>query len=72
MPDKFWELLEKSVIVSGTLALGLAGAVIYLAIVGKPIPDILSQALIAVIAFFFGQRGEVAVREKASARRSAV
>jgi hypothetical protein len=54
--DKFWELLQSSVIVSGTIALALVTTVCYLAIAGRPVPDAISAALMAVIGFFFGAR----------------
>jgi len=57
--DIFWMLLAKSVIISGTLAVTLTWVVAYLAVTGREIPDILAQALIAIIAFFFGQRQEM-------------
>jgi len=52
--SKFWSLLEESVIVSGIIALGCVGAVIYLAVVGKPIPDVLVNICMIVVGFFFG------------------
>jgi hypothetical protein len=51
---KFWELLEESVLVSGTIALSCVGSVVYLACSGKPIPDILVNITMIVVGFFFG------------------
>ena len=61
--DRFWDALEKSTIISGIVALGLTGAVIYLAVLGAPIPEALSFGFGAVIGFFFGSKGrDAAVR----------
>lgn len=54
--DRFWDLLQRSVIVSGILALVVWGAIIYLAVVQQPVPDILYYGGITVIAFFFGNK----------------
>lgn len=54
--DKFWEQFAKSNIISGMLALGLTGTVIYLAVIGQPIPEILGVALTSIIGFFFGTK----------------
>ena len=52
--SKFWELMEESVIVSGAIALSCVGSVVYLACLGKPIPDILVNVTMIVVGFFFG------------------
>jgi hypothetical protein len=54
--ERFWKLLEQSTIISGTLALVIVGAVVYLAVTGQVIPDLLGQALLIVISFFFGTK----------------
>ena len=54
--DRFWTLLEKSTLVSGTIALGVVGAIIYLACTNQPIPDLLSNAALIIIGFFFGAK----------------
>lgn len=51
---KFWELMEESVIVSGTIALSCVGSVVYLSCSGKLIPDILVNVTMIVVGFFFG------------------
>ena len=53
---KFWELLEKSVIVSGMIALGVLGAVIYMAVTGQEIPELLGNAALIIVGFFFGAK----------------
>lgn len=48
------DLLRESVLVSGFIAVGCIGAVIYLSVAGRPIPDILSNVAMVVVGFFFG------------------
>jgi len=47
---------EQSSIISGLLALGVWGAIIALALVQAPIPDILYAGGMSVIGFFFGAK----------------
>ena len=63
---RFWDLVEKSTIVSGLIALGVVAAIIYLACIRQPIPDLLGNSALIIIGFFFGaksqQSGNAAVR----------
>ena len=52
--ERFWDLFAESVIVSALIALSCVGALIYLAVTGKPIPDILVNVTMIVVGFFFG------------------
>lgn len=52
----FKDEFSKSNIISGLLAAGVWGAIIYLAIAQFPIPDILYAGGMSVIAFFFGSK----------------
>ena len=52
----FQEQFARSNIISGVLALGIWGAVIYLAIAQLQIPDILYFGGSAVVGFFFGTK----------------
>ena len=47
---------SKSNIISGLLAVVIWGVVCYLAVTQAPIPDVLTAAGMAVIAFFFGAK----------------
>ena len=60
--DKFWMLLEKSTLTSGVLSVLLVGSVCYLAIVGKPIPDLLTVSTGTIMGFFFGVKVEASYR----------
>ena len=66
----FWEWLSEqfsqSTIISGVLALLIWVAVVYLAVAGMEIPEILYAGGMAVIGFFFGaKRGEMEGRARA-------
>jgi len=54
--NRFWDLLEKSTLVSGLIALGITFAIIYMAIAGFPIPDLLGNSALIIIGFFFGAK----------------
>lgn len=56
MLDKFWGLLEKSVIVSGFIAVTVVGSIVYLSVTGQPIPELLGNAALIIIGFFFGAK----------------
>ena len=57
---KFWELFAESVVVSSIIALSCVGALIYLAVCAKPIPDILVNVTMIVVGFFFGGKVQAA------------
>lgn len=63
--SKFWELLEKSVLVSGVLAVTVVGSVVYLAVTGDPIPEALSIAMGTIIGFFFGAKVQKTAHDNA-------
>ena len=52
--NKFWELYEKNVVISGALAMMLVGATVYLAVTGQLIPDYLGAATATILGYFFG------------------
>ena len=52
----FWELFSRSVIVTGMIALVLIITVCVLAILQRPIPDILLYLVSVVTGFFFGAK----------------
>lgn len=54
--NKFWDLLEKSTIVSGFIATAVTTAVLYLAVTGQVIPELLGNAALIIIGFFFGAK----------------
>lgn len=52
----FWALLKESVILQAVLTLGIWGVLIYLVIVGRPIPDVVLGAASLVLGFYFGSK----------------
>ena len=55
------ELLRESVLVQATLALLLSGTIVYLVVVGQPIPETLLSAFWAVLGFYFGSKVQQAI-----------
>lgn len=66
--DRFWKLLEQSTIISGLIAIAVVACVIYLAATGQVIPDLLGQALLIVLSFFFGTKVGAASERDQQAR----
>jgi len=56
--SKFWELLERSIVIQSTMALGLLAVVIYLYLSGQEVPSTLLEVLWVVIGFYFGSKVE--------------
>lgn len=67
---KFWELMEKNVLVSSLLATGLVGAVIYLAVTGQEVPEIIAALCGTVVGYFFGAKVQQAASNAAMRHRS--
>jgi hypothetical protein len=56
--DKFWELLQESVIVQSSVTLVLIGTLCFMFATGKPVPDLLAQVTLLVIGFWFGSKSQ--------------
>ncbi len=56
--DKFWQLLEQSVLVSGTIAMGFSVVILYQWATQIPVPDAEAAMYGAIISYFFRTRGE--------------
>jgi len=54
--SKFWDLLERSIIVQSLLTLLFGGAVVLLAMLGREIPDILVQMTTVIVSFWMGTK----------------
>jgi len=54
--DRFWTALEKSVLISGFISVAVVGAVVFLSVTGQPIPELLGNACLIVVGFFFGSK----------------
>lgn len=56
MRAKLLDLWLKSALIQGIMALACLGAIIYLSVVGKPIPEVLVGIVMAIIGFYFGTK----------------
>lgn len=61
METTFWTLLRDSVIIQGIVTLACVGTIIYLAVTGQPIPELLQTVTTLVIGFWFGSKVEHAI-----------
>jgi len=59
--DKFWQLLQESVIVQALITLTLVATVCYMVATGQDIPELLSTALMLVLGFYFGSKTQQAI-----------
>jgi len=66
--DKFWDLLEQSVIVSGFVVVAVFGTVCYLAVTGQPIPEMMGDAALIIVGFFFGAKTQAVGAARVAAR----
>lgn len=63
--NTFWRLLEESVIVQGIMTLMVWGAIIYLVVTGKPVPDLISAGGMGILGFWFGSKVTAAAQAQA-------
>lgn len=52
------DLLERSVILQGFLTTVVVGGTVYLAVTGKPIPDLMIGGFWGVLGFWFGSKSQ--------------
>ncbi len=52
----FWLLLKESVILQAVLTLSVWGVLLYMVVMGNPVPDILTTAASLVLGFYFGSK----------------
>lgn len=57
--DTFWQLLRESVLIQGTVTLGLVFACIYMVIAGQPIPEGLYNMTLLTLGFYFGAKSTI-------------
>jgi hypothetical protein len=62
--DKFWELLNRSVIVQSLITLLFSGTIVYLIVSQMPVPEELWLAFGSILGFYFGTK----VQQNAQAR----
>jgi hypothetical protein len=58
---KFWELLAESVIIQAILAIGLLSGILYLYVSGREVPQILMDAFMVILGYYFGTKSQQAV-----------
>lgn len=56
MRTAFTELFMSSTLIQGLMALGCVGAIIYLAVVGQPVPEVLVGLAMAIVGYYFGTK----------------
>lgn len=61
--SKFWELLEESVLIQAIMALSLLITIVYLVVQEMPIPDILTNAFLLILGFYFGSKTVVEAKK---------
>lgn len=54
--SKFWDLLERSVILQGLLTIAIWGALLYMVVAQLEIPQILETAAALILGFYFGAK----------------
>ena len=69
--ERFWELLEESVILQATLTIIMAVLIAVLVLTGREIPDIVSTSFAVVLGFYFGAKTEQKAKALASKIRYA-
>ncbi|MBA7474263.1 hypothetical protein ES707_09611 [subsurface metagenome] len=65
---KFFDLLERSIIVQSFLTLMFGGAVVTLAMLGREIPDILVQMTTVIVSFWMGTKVQHTVDQNREAK----
>lgn len=69
--DRFWDLLEKSTIVSGILAVGVVVTYCYMTVTTQYVPEELQIITVMILGWFFGAKttdaGYRALRRRAEA-----
>lgn len=56
MRDKLVDLFKTSALIQGLMALAGFGVICYLAVAGRPIPEILAALVGSIIGFYFGTK----------------
>ncbi len=56
MRDKLIDLWKTSSLIQGVMALAGFGVICYLAIIGRPIPEILAALVGTIVGYYFGTK----------------
>ena len=68
--DRFWQLLEDSVIIQALLTIGVWASVVALVFMHQEIPEVLSAGCYTILGFWFGSKTSAQVAKIAAAQRS--
>lgn len=64
--DKFWQLLQESVIVQSTVTLALVITICVMFVSGRAVPDLLAQITLLVIGYWFGSKTQLLLNRSKS------
>ena len=64
--DKFWELMEKNVLISSIIAVALVSTSCYMWATGQVLPSAMEAALMLVLGYFLGAKAQQVVHKKVS------
>lgn len=58
--------INSSTIIQGVIAIGSVGTIVYLAIVGQPVPEVLVSIASAIVGYYFGSvvQAKIAARKR--------
>jgi hypothetical protein len=59
--ERFWELLQESVLVQGSVTLVLVVTLCFMFATGRPVPDTLIGFAMLVLGFWFGTKSQRAI-----------
>jgi len=59
MRDKLIDLFKTSARIQGAMALAGFGVICYLAVAGRPIPEILAALVGTIVGFYFGTKSKM-------------
>lgn len=62
--NKFWQLLEESVLVQALITLIMVTAVTYMYVTGQPVPDALVNFVALILGYYFGSKTQQAVTRR--------
>lgn len=65
--QKFWQLLEQSVIVQAIVTLALVSAVVFLTVTGQAVPDALLNLALIALGYYFGSKAQLTGTQAAKA-----
>lgn len=64
--DKFWDLLERSVIVQGAITIIIVITLCYMFVSGKPVPESLLAFASLILGFWFGTKSQKEIQSRSA------